>query len=441
MQLLIHAAGGHFRDRMRQVDIEEFFKDHGIDVADGSSKAEHTRNTLKRLPKKQALDLILEHAQEFASYELEEQVFSVQDQDRAPITRITRTAIAEAMGKSFHGNGFDVRRVEGIINLQDNWGTFEPSIESTLEEKAAGSDPMWGTKEVFEFVGAFEFSTTRFIKLIESALDPLVRSEEEQASCITAITPALKKDGYQVVPGQVILGRRTYHIVEVKRGTAGTPKNLIFASRGPKPVLGFSDAVDNDVVILKHSDSCLIYDRPINEGLLWEELVAWWSEMHTISHEEARRTLGRRLLESLDPGPETEFFSAYFRLFRDRFDGRLPALLPQVYLHYDPEVAALLLDRDALFRQRMDFLVLLPNRQRVVIEIDGKHHYARGDKACPSLYARMVSADRALRLRGYEVYRFGGAEFFSVDESDKRSHTEKLVGEFFENLFRAHDLS
>ena len=45
-------------------------------------------------------------------------------------------------------------------------------------------------------------------------------------------------------------------------------------------------------------------------------------------------------------------------------------------------------------------------------------------------YATMVSEDRRLRLAGYEVYRFGGAEF-SPD-----AHAE-LLESFFEDLLRA----
>jgi very-short-patch-repair endonuclease len=59
----------------------------------------------------------------------------------------------------------------------------------------------------------------------------------------------------------------------------------------------------------------------------------------------------------------------------------------------------------------MDFLLLLPHNARVVIECDGKQHYADDDgKASPRRYAAMMAEDRDLRLKGYEVYRFGGAE-------------------------------
>lgn len=64
-----------------------------------------------------------------------------------------------------------------------------------------------------------------------------------------------------------------------------------------------------------------------------------------------------------------------------------------------------------LARQRMDFLMLAPGGRRYVLELDGKDHYSRDGKPAPDLYVDMVREDRRLRLQGYEVYRFGGAEF------------------------------
>ena len=53
----------------------------------------------------------------------------------------------------------------------------------------------------------------------------------------------------------------------------------------------------------------------------------------------------------------------------------LPALLPEVWLHWDPKTVA---ERgpNALLRFRMDFLLLLPAGARIVVEVDGKYHYA-----------------------------------------------------------------
>jgi very-short-patch-repair endonuclease len=59
----------------------------------------------------------------------------------------------------------------------------------------------------------------------------------------------------------------------------------------------------------------------------------------------------------------------------------------------------------------MDFLLLMRNQRRLVIEIDGKQHYTDGDRASPPRYAEMMIEDRELRMAGYEVFRFGGYEF------------------------------
>src|SRR5260370_25322082 len=101
---------------------------------------------------------------------------------------------------------------------------------------------------------------------------------------------------------------------------------------------------------------------------------------------------------------------------------KLPAIIPQVYLHYDPYTIREQPNGSPLVRQRMDFLLLLPHRQRVVIEIDGKQHYADGDKASPQRYATMAadksrpanSGQAALTalgaLHGYAC-RLSGARF------------------------------
>lgn len=82
----------------------------------------------------------------------------------------------------------------------------------------------------------------------------------------------------------------------------------------------------------------------------------------------------------------------------------------------------------------MDFLLLLPGGVRVVIEIDGKHHYSDPDgRSSPRLYAEMMGADRALRLVGYEVYRFG------VHELQQPNAEEVLIG-FYRSLFERYSL-
>jgi very-short-patch-repair endonuclease len=109
----------------------------------------------------------------------------------------------------------------------------------------------------------------------------------------------------------------------------------------------------------------------------------------------------------------------------------LPALLPEVWLHWDPRTVQ---ERgpDALLRFRMDFLLLLPYNVRVVIEVDGKHHYADNNGiADASRYAAMMAADRELRLAGYDVYRFGASELGG-------DRGRIVIREFFERLFEFH---
>ncbi|UDF19338.1 hypothetical protein [Rhodococcus qingshengii] len=75
----------------------------------------------------------------------------------------------------------------------------------------------------------------------------------------------------------------------------------------------------------------------------------------------------------------------------------------------------------------MDFLILFSSWHRVVLEFDGKQHYANGDTASPALYSEMVAEDRRLRLAGYEVYRFGGAELM-------KSGADTMIAEFYDQL-------
>lgn len=214
------------------------------------------------------------------------------------------------------------------------------------------------------------------------------------------------------------------------RGVDGNLKNLIFAANGPKPKIVLRDAINNTIEITQNAENCLVYDRPLPEsGLTWRALTRWWADSDDLdgpAETAAALDLYYRLMASMDGnGAEQLLFTVYCRLYRTHgFD--LPALIPQVYLHYDPYTKH---TGATLLRQRMDFLVLLPGRRRVVLELDGVHHYSDARRqADPARYAEMVAEDRKLRLAGYEVFRFGGHEF--VDPA--RAHT--LLGEFFAAL-------
>ena len=63
-------------------------------------------------------------------------------------------------------------------------------------------------------------------------------------------------------------------------------------------------------------------------------------------------------------------------------------------------------------------LMILSHKYRIVIEIDGKQHYAEGTTASPKLYSEMVRAHREMSLLGYDVYRFGDYEFMGADADE-----------------------
>jgi len=134
------------------------------------------------------------------------------------------------------------------------------------------------------------------------------------------------RDGYPV-----------FTMLRIEGTAPGRPKNLIFAS-ATKPDLRFRDAVNNDVEVVTNADKVLVYDRSIGaDGLRWCDLQAWWSDVSQIHDpKDAKKTLYRRLRESLPATspPQQLFFGSYFRAFGAAIPG-LPALLPEVWLHWD----------------------------------------------------------------------------------------------------------
>jgi very-short-patch-repair endonuclease len=214
------------------------------------------------------------------------------------------------------------------------------------------------------------------------------------------------------------------------RGVHGELKNLIFAANGPKPKIILRDAVNNDLEIVENGEHCLVYDRPLAQtGLTWRQLIAWWGDDDQLAGDAERDvalSLYRRLLACMAGNAAERFiFTRYCALYRT-LGFETPALIPQVYLHYDPYTRRASMP---LTQQRMDFLVLLPHRRRVVIELDGIQHYADDkQRADPQRYAQMVAGDRVLQLAGYEVYRFGGHELAN------RKQAAGLLEDFFASL-------
>ena len=161
------------------------------------------------------------------------------------------------------------------------------------------------------------------------------------------------------------------------------------------------------------------------DGLLWSELVAWWSEV-TPGNNAAN--LGARLQEALASNAERKLFATYFKTYRvrpRRGIARAPAPgLPSLRSRCRQNIAP-----SPSASASAHGLPAPPARPPT--------HRAGGGRAAPLLgerpslvedYADMVSADRELRLAGYEVYRFGANELVGegAEATDRRFLREAL---------------
>ncbi|BDB27310.1 hypothetical protein CTP10_R47150 [Cupriavidus sp. P-10] len=304
-------------------------------------------------------------------------------------------------------------------------------LRTEIEQHVHRNPGDWSVETLFDRLGAFEASDARFARFLEGLAGADVRPDEAaQRDFVARVNVALHRAGCDLRECGSQDGYPEYRLMPLHDGVAGRPKNLIFAS-SVKPDLRFRDAINNDIEIVTHADQVLVYDRPISvEGLRWQDLQDWWQEREAIADPEiAKRTLYERLQSSLPESspPQRTLFKGYHRAFGRRIPG-LPALLPEVWLHWDPRTAKQR-GAAALLSHRMDFLLLLPHDVRIVIEVDGKHHYAKPDgMASPQRYADMARSDRELKLAGYEVYRFGANELLA-------DNAEAQMRDFFAAMF------
>jgi very-short-patch-repair endonuclease len=352
------------------------------------------------------------------------------------------------------------RLIEGLTERRTVWSGVlnEAEFLGRLYDLDAlpSTDPRFGSAggdiyqhrvlNPFDWEDDWIFSDPRFgladsddalLRFLAEMLHPAVRTDLTEVEELRAfLNSVFIHDGYEITQTGDISGAPVFEVRRTGSGVRGSMKNIIFAAIDPKPVIVIDDAVNNDLRIVKNEKNCLIYDRPLAaRGLTRHDLTAWWADREKLTGQPERviwRSLYQRLLASMDArnGAERRIFAAYGKRY-GTLGGDIPALLPQVYLHYDPRTKASYQPGTSppLPRQRMDFLLLLPNNVRVVIECDGQQHYADDTgKASPRRYAAMMAADRDLRLKGYEVYRFGGAELTDTPATRQRLDT------FFDRL-------
>lgn len=433
----------------------------GLGLAQGESDEAHrskrlyVKSRLMGLKEQELLRIAADTLKEFDDKSLADLVSELTVHAEHRISEITRRDVLKELNHldTLFGDvdlfeSLSIISSEPLFHDSDSslWRSFQ-TLSEEIEQHYIRNDD-FSNEELLIKCGALTCSQTKFFALIEKLLNPVVRRGDEQTSLAQALNVVLKADGFSVVVVGMQSGHAVYAVQWIAAGVTGAPKNLIFASINTKPDLYFTDAINNDIAIRNNTDA-LIYDRFLTDsGLLWNTMVEWWQEREGIIDQiEAKKSLYKRLAlsvkEAKSPG-EYALFDSYYREFASVLGDQLPALIPQVFLHYDPRTMKERGCSPVLLRQRMDMLLLLEHNVRVVIEVDGKQHYAEGDKASPIKYADMVAEDRRLRLAGYELYRFGGAEFKDATLTDGKyligSEAKEVAINFFRRLFEKHHI-
>ncbi len=128
--------------------------------------------------------------------------------------------------------------------------------------------------QMLEHLGLIGMSNRKLVELLELAVHPLVRTDSDQRAFVESLNAYLKHDGLALVACDQMSGYPVFRVSENTSGVQGAAKNLIFASTGPKPEIVFSDAINNDILLVKNDQYCLVYDLPLTkDGLLWSQLV------------------------------------------------------------------------------------------------------------------------------------------------------------------------
>jgi very-short-patch-repair endonuclease len=415
-----------------------------LGLADGdpldahNSKRNYVRHRIETLDDGALLQVAFDVEEKYPDFGFRELAKKVRDQMSGPdLSDLTRRIIVNELERvELFG---DYSRVVDVLEAM--WPLSEMSapygigsLKEAIIQHCIRNPEDWDNTYLLDQLDVIGCSRSLFFEFLEAVVHPNARRNAEQQKVVDTINPHLKKDGYHFIQNGSISGYALFRIVPITGGVTGAPKNLIFAADGPKPEIVLSDAINNDIQIVKNAEHCLVYDRPIGtNGLSKLEMIEWWQDHQKLTDDElARKSLVERLSKSLASIGEKNLFYSYYKTFKSRGD-QFPALIPQVYLHYDPYTIKQLGGISRLTRQRMDFLILFSSTVRVVIEVDGSQHFSDAGAASLEKYAEMVQADRDLKLAGYEIYRFGANELCG-------KAAEAKIQDFFHRLAKKHGL-
>lgn len=334
-------------------------------------------------------------------------------------------------------------KASGMPTTDPRFG-MTTAIDDIRQHMDRNSD--WEFERLFyDYLKFLEIDDQDFKYFLEQYVHPTVRRfrfDDEfrrisfsNSECVSAINKYLTGDGFELKQTDSVGNMPIYGVLPLRQGVTGELKNIIFASKY-KPEIVLSDALNNNVTIIRNADKCLVYDKKVgNNGITWKELQNWYDEKrHQLNN---RLDIVSFMKNSLGTSPmENLFFDTYIEMTRGKED-KIPALFPQVWLYYDPKLQSERIKK-IFEHQRMDFLMLFSESDRVVIEIDGCQHYAEKKNevyyASVDKYASMMAAQRDMSLAGYDVYRFGAKELY--DEVAGK----KVVCTFLNQLFEKYGI-
>lgn len=308
----------------------------------------------------------------------------------------------------------------------------------------------WDFNYLFDTVlDLLNVTDEKFIYFCEQYVNPIFRrsrfNDDEEwidisQECIDVINQGLSDIGLSLQPIGQIAGRTKYKVLPANRGAQEPIKNIIFAAKY-KPDIVLDDALSNDIKVV-NANGALIYDRGIPaNGISWETLANWYE---LLDLDNTEQQMAHLFYDCLGSKPEQLFYKAYISYLK-KHGKQIPALLPQVYMYYDPKTKEQR-EWQIFEHQKMDFMMIISPSQRVVFEIDGYQHYAEDEVApgtqykhyaSPARYAEMVKAHREMSLAGYDVYRFGGRELW-VNDHTSEEEIIKNISEFFDRLFEKY---
>jgi len=167
------------------------------------------------------------------------------ERDERPISEITRREIVRYLD-TFEMQGSlglieFLKRIWPSLDSMDGPEVFGPPLIDEIRRHMV-EDPDWSVEELFHrHLDVLRCSRKRLAALLELVVDPIVRHGKEQADIVERMDAILKADSYRLEIVNYISGHPIYRVRPIATGVSGRPKNLIFASNGLKPVIGFAD--------------------------------------------------------------------------------------------------------------------------------------------------------------------------------------------------------